>query len=158
MKKKGLLNAKKKAEEVLTNALMEYVRENGEEMCDYFYNEFGMEEEDEEGVKITKVLNTSQYGCFFSCQFDENDDSLNNISRDDEGFEIFDKVENSFGFSTYWAFYIVQDAEGNERLKYYRFYNNGVCYQDDSEPDHDYVERFSLAELNYIINVIVKNE
>jgi len=155
---KDLIMVARNCQEQLIKALTEYVREYGEEMSDYFYNEFGMEEEDEEGVKITHVLNTSEMGCSFARQFKVNDETLSDIDRHDEGFEIFDKLENSFHYATYWAFYIVRDADGNENLKYYCFYNDGVCYQEDSEPDHDLVERLSLDELRYIIAAIIENK
>lgn len=155
---KDLILKARDAQEMLVNALTEYVRDNGEEMSDYYYNEFGMYEEDEEGVKITHVLDTSDIGCFFARQFEVNDEKLKDIERNDEGFEIFDKLENSFHYATYWAFYIVKDSDGNETLKYYCFYNNGVCYQEDSEPDHDNVESLSLDELRYIIEAIIKSK
>ncbi len=155
---KDLILVSRNAQEMLVNALTEYVREHGEEMNDYFYDEFGMYEEDEEGVKITHVLNTSEMGCFFARQFKVNDETLKDIGRHDEGFEIFDKLENSFHYATYWAFYIVKDSLGNETLKYYCFYNDGVCYQDDSEPDHNNVESLSLDELRYIIEAIITPE
>jgi len=155
---KDLIMVARNCQEQLIKVLTEYVREHGEEMSDYFYDEFGMEEEDEEGVKITHVLNTSEMGCFFARQFKVNDETLKDIGRHDEGFEIFDKLEKSFHYATYWAFYIVKDADGNENLKYYCFYNDGVCYQEDSDPDHDYVERLSLDELHYIIAAIIENK
>ena len=155
---KDLVTVARKCQEQLIKALTEYVREHGEEMSDYFYNEFGMYEEDEDGVKITHVLDTSEIGCAFARQFKVNDETLSDIGRHDEGFEIFDKLEKSFHYATYWAFYIVKDADGNENLKYYCFYNDGVCYQEDSDPDHDYVERLSLDELHYIIAAIIENK
>lgn len=158
MEIKDLIMVARNCQEQLINALTEYVREHGEEMSDYFYNEFGMYEEDEEGVKITHVLDTSDIGCSFARQFNVNDDNLKDIDRRDEGFEIFDKLEESFHYATYLAFYIVKDADGNEDLKYYCFYNDGVCYQEDSEPDHNSVESLSLDELRYIYEAIIKSE
>ena len=155
---KDLIMVARNCKEQLIKALTEYVREHGEEMSDYFYNEFGLYEEDEDGVEITHVLNTSEMGCFFARQFNVNDETLEDIGRHDEGFEIFDKLEKSFHYATYWAFYIVKDAYGNENLKYYCFYNDGVCYQEDSEPDHDSVESLSLDELRYIYEAIIKSE
>lgn len=157
MEIKDLILVSRNAQEMLLNALTEYVRENGEEMCDYYYNEFGMYEEDEEGVKIIKVLDTSEKGCAFSKQFKVNDENLKDMSRHDDEFEIYDKLTDSFNYSTYWAFYIVQEADGTERLKYYKFYNDGVQYEDDSEPDHDYADSLGLEDLHYIIEAIIKS-
>jgi len=158
MEIKDLILVARNCKEQLIKALTEYVRDHGEEMSDYYYNEFGMYEEDEEGVKITSVLDTSEIGCFFTRQVKVNDESLKDIGRHDEGFEIFDKLDNSFGYATYWAFYIVREKDGSENLKYYKFYNNGVCYYDDSDPDHDYVDTLSLSELHYIYQAIITSK
>lgn len=151
----GLKTAMDRAKDSLIESLTDYVRRNGDEMSDYYYNEFGIYDEDEDGVKIEKILDTSEMGCFFARQYNVNDESLIGILRHDEGFEIFDKLENSFHFATYWAFYIVRDAEGDERLKYYRFYNSGASYMDDSEPDHDYVDNLRLDDLALICDAII---
>jgi len=159
MKKKKFANlptAMENAKKMLIESLTEFVRKNGEEMSEYYYNEFGMEEEDEEGVKITHVLNTSETGCFFARQLNANDETLGDIGRNDEGFEIFDKLENSFHYATYWALYIVREADGTENLKYYCFYNDGVCYQEDSEPDHNYVFWLTLEDIVLIMNALSK--
>jgi hypothetical protein len=126
-------------------------------MNEYFYNEFGMYDEDEEGVKIIRVLDLSQIGCFFARQFKVNDDELRDICRDDHGFEIFDKIERAFTYSTIWALYVVE-GHGMQSLKYYRFYNDGVCYQEDSEPDHDYATNLSLTDLHHIYWAITNFE
>ncbi len=159
MKKKKFVNlptAMENAKKMLIESMTEFVRKNGEEMSDYYYNEFGMDEEDEEGVKIVKVYDTSDQGCCFARQFKTDDDTLENIGRDDEGFEIFDKLENSFHYATYWALYIVREADGTENLKYYCFYNDGVCYQEDSEPDHNYVFWLTLEDIVLIMNSLSK--
>ena len=156
MDKVSLMLVESAAKEMLVKALTDYVRENGEEMCEYFYNEYGMYEEDD-GEKIVSVLNTAQYGCFFPFLYEVNEERLVGFDNNDK-YEMIDLLDHSFGFSTYWAFYIVRDKDGNEGLKYYRFYNSGVCYNDDSEPDHDYVDGMSLAELHYIFEAIQKNE
>lgn len=155
MEKKDLILVSKNAQEMLVNALTEYVRDHGEEMSEYYYNEFGMDEEDEDGVKILKVLNTSETGCFFSKQFKTNDESLSEIVVCDEPWEVIEKLDDSFSFSTYWAFYIVREADGTERLKYYRFYNDGVTYDQDSDPDHNYADLLGLDDLHYIIEAII---
>ena len=144
---KDLIIAETNAIEMLVKELKEYVRANGEIMNERFYDEFGMVEEDIPGSKIIKVLDTSKTGCFFSHQLTVNDNNLN----DDTGI---DKLEESFEYTTYWAFYIVNEC-GYEMLYYYGFHNNGICYQDYSEPIHDYVLNLSLAEIAYIFEAII---
>lgn len=155
MNVKLLKTANELAKETLIKAITDYVMENGENMSDYYYNEFGMEEEDEDGVKIVKVLDTSDPGCTFARQFKTNDDSLDDLSDSDECDEIIDKLEDSFHYATYWAFYIVRNADGSEDLKYYCFYNNGVCYSEDSDPDHGYVCNLTLEDLSCIVDNLI---
>lgn len=144
----NLILAETKAKEMLVKELMEYVRNMGEIMNERFYNEFGMVEEDIPGLKIIKVLDTSKTGCFFSHQLTVNDNNLN------DGSEIIDNLEESFEYTTFWAFYIVNVC-GYDKLYYYGFYNNGIRYQDNSEPIHDYVLNLSLAEIAYIFEAII---
>lgn len=154
MKTNDLIYTSKLCHGQLLNALSQYVRENGEEMSKYFYDEFGMDEEDEEGVKIVRVLDLSRIGCFFSRQSRINDEGLRDIYRNSAGSVIFDKIEISFVFSAFWALYIVEE-NGEQRLKYYRFYNDGVCYQEDCEPDHDYATHLSVPDLYHIYWAII---
>ena len=141
MDKKGLNLVSRNAHEMLINALTEYVRENGEDMCEYFYNEHGIDEEDEEGVKVVKVLDVSESGCHFACQ--------HSVNREDSC------VDDRFYHYAIWSLYIVRDAYGKASLKYYMFYSNGMTYRNDSEPNHDYVDTLSLADLHYIIEAVI---
>lgn len=141
---------------MLIDYLTDYVRKNGDEMSDYFYNEFGINDEEEEGVKVIKVLETSEIGVSFARQFNANK-CAENIDRDDLGFEVFDKLENTFHYATYWAFYIVKNGD-DEYLKYYCFYNDGVCYQEDSEPDHGFVVNLTLEDIANILEVLSQSE
>ncbi len=151
----GLKTARDRAKDSLIESLTDYVRRNGDEMSDYYYNEFGINDEDEDGIKVIKVLDTSEVGCFFARQFLVGDETLRDINRNDDGYEIFDKLENSFYYATYWAFYIVTDSNGNECLKFYCFYNDGVCYQEDSDPLHERVDKLSLDEIAFICDAII---
>lgn len=140
---------------MLIQGIMECVRENGEEMSDYFYNEYGMYEEDEEDVKIVKVLDVSDPGCFFSKQIDVNDDDVRRLAESD-GIE--EAADSCFSHYSIWALYIVREADGSERLKYYMFVNGGINFDmDESQPDHDYVDTLTLADLYYIIEALKKN-
>ncbi len=145
------------AQEMLVQAIMDYVREHGEDYTNeplpsYYYNEFGIDDE-EDGCKVTKLLNLfDNGGCYFAIQERVNDDDVETYW---EGGDYKDAAWCCFHYHAYWAFYIVRDADGEERLKYYQFDNQGLIFDDDgSEPDHDYVDGMSLAELNYIIEAI----
>lgn len=143
MEKKDLILVSRNAREMLVNALYEYVWEHGEEMSDYFYNEHGINDEDEEGVKVVKVLDVSNPGCCFACQNTVNFNSSNSC------------IESGFHHYSVWSLYIVCDANGNTGLKYYMFHSDGIEYQNSSEPDHDYVDTLSLADLRYIIEAVL---
>ena len=146
---KDLILASSNAKEMVINALMEFVKDNGEEMNEYFYNELGMDEEDEDGVKIIKVLDISNPGCYFATQDETNDDRLPDHTDYSE-----EDVNAVFTHYAIWSLYVVREEDGTERLKYYQFYNDGIVYEDSSEPDHDYVSNLSLAELCYIVGSV----
>lgn len=154
---KDLILVSRNAHEMLINALTEYVREHGVEMNNYFYNEHGIYDEDEDGVKVVKVLDISTHGCYFACQDIVNDESLENFDYHDAD-ETQRKLSGGFHHYAIWSLYIVRDSDGNETLKYYMFHSDGVEYEEDSEPDHDAVESLTLADLRYIIEAIIENE
>lgn len=109
----------------------------GKDAFNYYREEFGMDEEDEKGVKITKVLNFyDNGGCVFTTSI------INS---------------NEFTTSAFYALYIVETKD-EEQLKYYRFYNDDTEYNSDtSEPDHDYVSQLNLSELMYLMQAILDN-
>ena len=152
---KDLILVSRNAQEMMVNALTEYVREHGDEMCNYYRDEFGMCEEDEEDVKIVKVLDVSYEGCYYSFQGRINDARLDNIDYDDEN-DVRNKLDSCFSHYAIWSLYIVREADGTEKLKYYMFVNNGVNYKDSSEPDHDYVNRLRISDLSNIYSAIIK--
>lgn len=153
MEIKDLIMTARQAQEMMVGALMEYVREHGDDMNDYYYNELGINEEDEEGVKVVKVLDVSDPGCAFAIQEQVNDDSMRMYWEDGSYSEA---AWCCFHHHAFWAFYIVREADGEETLKYYQFHNQGLVYDDtESEPDHDNVEYLSLAQLRYIFEAII---
>lgn len=135
----------------LETAILQFVKEHGDDVTDYEINEFGLGEREDEGT-ITKVWNFFDNG---GCHFNEDDcinsETLENI--DDENW--YEKLYEGMTHTAYQCLYVVVDKEGNEHLKYYRFYNGGVTFDDDqAEPDHGYVNRLTLVDLNYIIEAI----
>lgn len=145
-----LITVSNNAHAMLVGAIKEFVCANGEEMCQYYYDEFGMCEEDD-GDKIIKVIDISDPGCFFAVQERVNDDDIRTYVEDKE-YE--DATFCGFHHHAFWSLYIVQDSEGNESLKYYQFDNQGICYEDSSDPDHGYVCNLNLAQLYYIIEAL----
>lgn len=137
---------------LLLNAITEFVRQNGEDMNEYFYNEFGINEEDY-GEKVLKVLNVSNPGCYFATQDEVNADYIKKaIDRSDYGLAAY----RGFEHHAIWALYIVKETDGKEYLKYYEFYNSGIAYDDSSEPDHSYAKDLDIAKLWYIIEALNK--
>ena len=83
MNLKQLLNTREKCREQMLNALEEFVRENGEEMSDYYRNEHGIDE-DYYGYDVVKILDTAEFGCYFPLALQLNDDSFENATEIDE--------------------------------------------------------------------------
>lgn len=135
----------------LETAILQFVKEHGDDVSDYEINEFGLGEREDEGT-ITKVWNFfDNGGCYFNEDDCINSETLENI--DDENWD--EKLYEGMTHTAYLCLYIVVDDNGNERLKYYRFTNGGCKFDDDqAEPDHDYVSKLSLVDLSYITGAI----
>lgn len=120
---------------LLVASLQNFVLEHGEEMCDYFRDEHGIDEEN-----VVKVLDLAAEGCHFSVPLKYR---AENNSEDYE-------------HHAFWSLYVVADDYDGMDLKYYQFYNYGFDFdQEDSEPDHDYAKNLSLAELEYIYSHVI---
>lgn len=136
----------------LANAILDFVRDNGEDVSDYEINEFGLDEcRDGEGT-ITKVWNFfDNGGCYFFEPDSMNSNTLDGINEEN----YYDKLYEGVTHTAYLCLYILVDNDGYEHLKYYRFTNGGCTFDDDqAEPDHDYVNKLSLIDLCYIIEGI----
>lgn len=143
----------------IVSALTSYVREQGENFHDRDYNgynifreTFGLTEEDEGEERITKVLDFyGNCGCYFFESASINDDTCDGLNE--ENFN--DKLYEGAAYTAYQCLYIVVDANGVERLKYYRFVNGGISFDEDqAEPDHDYASKLPLTDLDNIIAAI----
>lgn len=161
-----LLHTRSICSDMLEKALLEFVRENGEDCGEYEINEFGLDEGREGEDNITKVWNFfDNGGCYFinagiNKNFDIQD--IRNKHQGDDSWEIDDAIDeeiyNSFDYSAFQCLYIVVDDNRNERLKYYRFSNGGCAFDDDqAEPDHDYVSKLPLVDLFYLVEAIRQN-
>ena len=124
----------------IIGALKEYVEKYGEAVTEYDINAFGLDEGREGEDKITKVLNLlAGGGCYFAVQNRMCDDS---IKADDE-----DSLRDGFEHYAFQCLYLCAEGEGEEpQLKYYAFENGGIVWDDDSEPDHDRIERLRVSE------------
>ena len=140
----------------LANAILDFVREYGEDgVSDYEINEFGLDEGlNGEGV-ITKIWNFfDNGGCYFFEPNSINSDDLDGINEEN----YYDKLYEGVTHTAYLCLYIVVDNDGEEHLKYYRFINGGCEFDgDQADPDHDYVNKLPLIDLWYLVEGIKKS-
>ena len=147
------MRVRKDCKKVLSALLLDYVKEHGEPLNDYYRNEFGIEPDD--GEEIVSVLNVSDPGCFFALQYTTNDDlTKEQVNNGNLKAACYD----GFCHYAFWAFYVAKDSDGNETLWYYMFYNSGIAYDDDAEPEHDRVELLDIAAIDYIVEALWKAE
>jgi hypothetical protein len=120
--------------DLLVASLQNFVLEHGEEMCDYYRDEHGIDEEN-----VVKVLDLACEGCHFAVP-------IKYRAEDEDDYE----------HHAFWTLYVVSDENDGLDLKYYQFYNTGLTFSDeDSEPDHDYARSLSLAELEFIYSHVI---
>lgn len=120
--------------DLLVASLQNFVLEHGEEMCDYYRDEHGIDEEN-----VVKVLDLACEGCHFAVP-------IKYRAEDEDDYE----------HHAFWTLYVVNDENDGLDLKYYQFYNTGLTFSDeDSEPDHDYARSLSLAELEFIYSHVI---
>lgn len=142
---------------VLTEALLEFVRENGEDVTQYEINEFGLE--DDEDYHVTKVYNFFDNG---GCYFNVARNKFQSIKPEDYKTvdEVFEKLDDEYLHNAFQCLYIEVDNEtGHETLKYYNLWNTGVYFSDEmSEPEHGDVYELNLSELETIMGIITYTE
>lgn len=144
MEVKQLLKTRDNYCKMLENAILEFVRENGEEATDSTIFNFDLEDEGE----ITKIWNFyDNGGCWFFEPTKLNSNEFDDM--DDENYS--DVLYDSVDFSAYLCLYIVVE-DGCEKLKYYRFVNGGVVFDEDqADPQHGYVNELSLSDLDWFV-------
>jgi len=132
----------------LLMALESYVRENGDNMADYYRDEHGIDE-DSYGYDVVKILDTSDFGCCFPMALKINDDDLDNATT-------LDDLRESFEYHAFWSFYIAKDRKtGEESLYYYEFCCPGIQWlQEEAEPYHEPAAELSLEALENIVSAI----
>lgn len=148
----NLISVSNFAQSQIANALLQFVRENGEDAGSYEIEEFGLSEGDDDGKEVTKVYNFfDNGGCYFFEPDSLNSDTCENI--DDKNWN--DVLYSGVTHTAYQCLYIVKDSDGNEVLKYYRFTNGGINWDDDqADPDHGFVCHLNLIDLYYLIEAI----
>ena len=141
---------------ILVDKLKEFVKENGDDIGNYERNLFGLDEDEQEGVTLTKVLNFFDNG---GCYFPTTREALTKFEpwNKESVKDVTEELSDKF---MYWAFqclYIEVDENltTKENLKYYTFYNDGTYFSDNlSEPEHEYVNNLPLEVICKIIDVI----
>lgn len=140
----------------IIGAIRDYVFEHGEEPSREKIEEFGLEEEEDDGYKVTKILDFfNSDGCcyYYPVRSNVNNDACEDIN--DENW--YDILYSEFEYAAMQCLYLHEDEEGNEELMYYCFSNGGVKWDDDqAEPHHDCVDGLAFEELVYIIDAIQK--
>ena len=156
MNKEKLMELRERAEMDLVLSLKEFVRSHGVDCTDYERNVFGLDIDEEDGSRVTKVLNFyDNEGCYFFEPDKVNDDGLKGMN--DENY--YDRLYENVVYTAYQCLFIVVDKDGNETLKYYRFTNGGVMFDDvQAEPDHGNCMRLTLHDLHYILETIEELE
>ncbi len=143
-----LLETRETHRQQLLEALEQFVRDNGDDMSDYYRDEHGIDE-DYYGYDVVKILDTAQFGCAFPCALRINDDDL-------EKADSIDDLCDSFEFHAFWSFYIAKDRKtGEESLMYYEFCCPGIRWSDESSYTyHEAAFDLSLEVLENIISAI----
>lgn len=148
----NLIKAEAIAKDILVSSITEFVREHGEECNEHYVNEFGLDEDSNGEGHVLRVFNFyDNGGCFF---FEPNKLNMDDLKDMDDN-NYYEKLCENVDYSAYQCLYIVVDKEAVEHLKYYRFTNGGVTFDDDlSEPDHDDASSLSLLDLHYLMEAI----
>ena len=143
--------------DILTNALMEFVKECGEEISQIERQDFDLE--DDEYTRITKIYNfTEKDGCYYNVSRSRFQDIDPYNYETIEG--LADKMDDEFCHNTVSCLYIEEDRNtGEETLKYYMFYNSGTYFSEGlSEPEHGDVYDLGLEDLSIIFGTIIYTE
>ena len=136
-----LIDKKNDCHNTLIKALTDFVRLYGEEFGKYHLDEFGLDVEEDQIQHVTKVIDLyDNGGCYFAEQTAVNQDDL--TTRD-------------FLHHAFQCLYIVRNDNGEEELKYYDLWNDGIEFDEVmSEPDHDTVASLTIETICRIYEAI----
>jgi hypothetical protein len=135
MKKNEFKKAIEIARLSMLNSIKRFVLEYGDDFSetDYYRNEFGLEEcDDEKVLKVIDIFNNG--GCYFPTT---------------TSFQV--EQDTRWESVAFHCLYVVEE-DGERELMYYALYNDGMEYDSDiSEPEHGYVRDLSYEELVKLI-------
>ena len=135
MNKVDLRNGLDYCRNYMISQLTQYVLEHGEEMCDYYRNEHGIDDDE-----VLKLIDLADCGCYFSLP---------------QKFQA-ENNEDDYEHSAFWTLYVIRESDGEINLMYYRFYNYGFDFDNElSEPDHDYAASLPISALEYIYEAVL---
>lgn len=125
MNKVDLRNGLDYCRNYMISQLTQYVLEHGEEMCDYYRNEHGIDDDE-----VLKLINLADCGCYFSLP------QKFQAENDEDDYEHY----------AFWTLYVVKEDDDEIRLKYYCFYNNGFDF-DEAQPSSQFIIESFVPEI-----------
>lgn len=136
-----------KASEIMAAVLLRIVESYGDEATQFDVNEFGLTEEEEGDGRLGMVLDFfNNGGAYFSLQLQSCNDG---IDPDDK-----ETLLDCFEHYAYQCLYTVIGDDGEKTLKFYRFENPGLVFDDvESEPNHDNVSTLTPEELYRLLKI-----
>lgn len=147
-----MMQAMESAKFDIVQKLLQYVRDNGTDVTNYDRQIFGLDVDEDDDHIITQVLNLyGNNGCYFFEPDRVNEDGLNDMTDENWSDLLYEHIVHT----AYQCLYIVVDANGDERLRYYRFTNGGLTFDDDqADPDHGDCYTLNLIDLHYLLQAI----
>lgn len=143
----SLSQTKETCRRLLAQAITDFVSDNGNDIEEYEKDAFGLGETSDEKC-IRKIVNFYEKG---GCSFFEPSGALPSILYGMDGENYYDKLYTGVTHTNYTCLYIVVDEKGMERLKYHRFVNGGINYDEDqAEEEHGYVVDLPLLDIYYL--------
>lgn len=144
-----LINSQNAAKRNIVRQMLEYVQEKGEPLNQIHCEVFGLTDDEQHGYEITKVLSFyDQEGCSFSeCNKINTAIPAMKSGRVDE-----DCIYEQMTHTSYQCLYVLRSQDGIEQLKYYRFINGGIAFDEDqAEAEFGLVSGLSLLDIHYIV-------
>lgn len=146
---KRLINSQNAAKRNIVRQMLGYVQEKGEPLSQRHCEVFGLIDEEQHGYGVTKVLSFyDQEGCSFS----ECNKINAAIPAMKSGQINEDRIYEQMTHTSYQCLYVLRCPDGTEQLKYYRFINGGIAFDEDqAEAEYGLVSELSLLDIHYII-------
>lgn len=151
----SLIQTKETCRKLLAAALTDFVSDNGQDIEQHEKDDFCLGEFDDE-KNITKIVNFyEKNGCSFFEPDGRNSTALEGMDENN----YYDKLYGGVTHTTYTCLYIVVDEKGREWLKYHRFVNGGINFDEEqAEEEHGYVVNLPLLDIKYLFQAIWDND